>query len=258
MPSVKNSGTGCEEVIMKFLRVIVLGIYCIGFSVSAYAASSVYIPGVPSAGSSSIGITCQANFPGAGCLYCFSASPGPLISSGGAVTITGFSNRLIFAVPGSYGWSVPAGVTKMLAVVIGGGGGGGTGGCPSGGGGGGYAQKLYTVAGGNAVSVSVGNSGAGGAIAGSAGSSGGTSSISIAGVIIQAAGGGGGAGAGYVAGNGGCGSSGDINTCGGTGSAAVPWCSGRQRGWCRRSGRLMAVVLVPPVSAAPGSALVQQ
>ncbi len=55
----------------------------------------------------------------------------------------------MFVTPGSYGWTVPALVTKMLAVVIGGAGGGG------------YAQKLYMVAGGNAVNVIVGNSGVG-------------------------------------------------------------------------------------------------
>jgi len=96
------------------------------FSDASYAASSVYIPGLPSTSSSSIGITCQANFPGTGCTYCNNVSPGPVISSAGVVS-SGYQNRLMFVTPGSYSWNVPANTTTMKLVVIGAGGAGGGG-----------------------------------------------------------------------------------------------------------------------------------
>src|SRR5208337_5338486 len=70
------------------------------------AASSVYIPGVPSASSSSIGISCNYNGLGAGTVYCQNQSPGSIVTCNGSncSTSTGYQNRLIFT-PGSYGWT---------------------------------------------------------------------------------------------------------------------------------------------------------
>lgn len=125
--------------------------------------------------------------------------------------------------PGSYTFTVPAGVTRVRATCIGGGGGGqsgyrtGTGPrspgvptCGAVGGGGGAAIYVFTVTPGTTMSVSVGGGGAGGS-GGSrrCGGSGGSTSVSYDGVSV--AGGGGGCG------SPGSGSSGSVNLTG-TGS----------------------------------------
>jgi hypothetical protein len=180
-----------------------------------YAASSVYIPGVPSASSSSIGISCNYNGLGAGTVYCQNQSPGLIVTCNGSncSTSAGYQNRLIFT-PGSYGWTIPAGTTKAKVVVIGPGG-------NSGGGGGGYAEKTFTGLSGNAVIVTVYGGGAGPT---------GTASVQIGGTTVSAGGGSNGAGAG------GCGANGDINTCGGSsvglggGGAGGPYANGGNAG----------------------------
>src|SRR5208337_3345797 len=200
---------------MKLARLIILTVCCMCFTVSAYAASSVYIPGLPSASSSSIGITCRANYPGVGCYFCKNNSAGPLVSSGGAVT-SGFSNRLFFVTPGSFSWSVPSGTSTMKLVVIGLG--GSNAGCNgvNGGGGGGYSEATWSPPSGTAITVTV-----------PAGGSQGTTQITVAGWgTINATGGS------NTTGAGGCGGGGQINTCGGNstnlggGGAGGPFANG--------------------------------
>lgn len=192
------------------------------FSVPCQAASSVYIPGVPSASSSAIGISCQYNYPGSGCIFCQNSSPSPLVSSAGVLT-QGYSRRVIFYTPGGYSWSVPTGVTTMKAVVIGGGGGGVNFCCGNGsGGGGGYSEKTYSVKSAQSISVTVGSGGSG--------SDGGSSSITINSVTISATGG-------RQDNSGGAGSGGDINTYGEGGGqntgggAGGPYGNGCCGGW---------------------------
>ena len=181
-----------------------------------FAASSVYIPGVPSASSGgAIGISCSYNGLGAGTIWCNSQSPGPLIScSGGTCTSSaGYQNRLIFAVAGSYGWTLPSGVTRVKIVAIGPGGNGNYGNscwgyCSAGGSGGGYSEKTLTVSGTAAVSVTVGGAGSGTA-----------TTINVGGVGISA---GAGTNGNCSSNSGGQGSGGDLNHTGGAGT----WNSG--------------------------------
>ncbi len=191
---------------MKFPRLNIFSVCLLSlgafswFAISAYGASSVYIPGVPSASSSAIGISCNYGGLGAGTVYCTNQSPGPIVTCSGGVctSSSGYQNRLIFTI-GSYGWAIPAGITKAKVVVIGNGG-HATG--NNGGGGGGYAEKTLTVLNGNAVTVTV-----------QAGGSSSATSVTLAGVTVSAAAG----QSGSLGGAGECGSNGDINTCGGTG-----------------------------------------
>ncbi|MCK5643797.1 MAG: hypothetical protein KAJ19_23555, partial [Gammaproteobacteria bacterium] len=110
---------------------------------------------------------------------------------------------------GTFGWTVPAGVSRMFIAIWGGGGGGGDGGFSKGsggggGGGGGFSGLDLIVTPGHSVSVTVGVAGAGGS--GTVGSAGGNSSVTINSVQVAYAGGGGagqlgwtgGAGAGYA------------------------------------------------------------
>lgn len=187
----------------------------------SYAASSVYIPGVPSASSSAIGISCVYNYPAAGTVYCQNQSPGPVVGSTGVVS-AGYQNRLMFVTPGSYGWSIPASVTKIKLVAIGAGGMAPVSCCfIAGGGGGGYSEKTVITSGGTSVSATVAAHGSQAA-----------SSVTVGGTSISAGSGANGTCPGNcVAGAGGCGSGGDVNTCGGAGSnggggAGGPYASG--------------------------------
>ncbi len=170
----------------------------------SFAASSVYIPGVPSASSSAIGISCNYGGLGAGTVLCSNSSPGPIVTcnAGVCTSAAGYQNRLMFVAPGVYGWSVPAGVTKFKLVVIGAGSGSDN---TYGGNGGGYSETTITVSGGQPVSVNVGQGGG-------YQLNGGPSSITVNGVSINA---GGGTYATWGHGTHGCGSGGSINTCGG-------------------------------------------
>ncbi len=183
---------------------------------AVHAASSVYIPGVPSASSSAIGITCNAGGLGAGTLYCQNQSPGPVLTcaAGVCTSSSGFQNRLMFVTPGAYAWTIPSGVTRVKAVVMGPGGGGSSA-CGYGGGGGGYAEKTITVSGGQSVSVTVGAGGIGGSSGICASSAaGGTTTLTIGSTTISATGGQSQSGSGA----GGVGSGGSINTNGGAGA----------------------------------------
>lgn len=195
-------------------KIILLTFVFLTIAAPAYTASSVYIPGVPSASTSAIGISCNYGGLGAGTVYCTNQSPGPTVtcSAGTCTSSAGYQNRLIFALPGTYNWSVPASVTKMKAVVIGPGGTAGDGVTDCcGGGGGGYSEKTYATSGGASITVIV-----------MAGGSQGTTSINISGTTISAAGGIGGVGSGCSGSCpvSGCGSGGDISTCGGSASRA--------------------------------------
>lgn len=111
------------------------------------------------------------------------------ISTGGVM----FTNMQVYAAPGSYTFTVPAGVNKIMVEVWGGGGGGGLASTsvsnPAlGGGGGGYAKEIFTVSAGTPYTVTVGAGGVSGTSIANAGS-GGTSSF---GSLITATGGTGG------------------------------------------------------------------
>ncbi len=210
---------------MKFARLIILTVCYMLCAAPAFAASSVYIPGVPSASSSSIGISCNYGGLGAGTVLCSNSSPGPTLTcnAGVCTASAGYQNRLMFVTPGSYNWSVPNGVTKMLGVAIGAG--SGAGGAWSGGGGG-YSQKLYTVLAGQSISATVGTGGYAdgeGCLEGGAGN-GGASTLTIGGVQIAANGGSARSGC-SGAGTGGSASGGDINATGGNGGLANSQCS---------------------------------
>ena len=108
-----------------------------------------------------------------------------LSSLQGASGTSFFSNMQVFASAGSFTFTVPAGVTKLMVEVWGGGGGGGNGstttsGFLSGGGGGGFGKQVLTVVSGNVYNVVVGTGGTGG------GGNGGNSSFST---LISATGG---------------------------------------------------------------------
>lgn len=141
---------------------------------------------------------------------------------------SGFSNRQIFTVSGTF--TPPAGVTKVKVSVWGAGGGsGGTFGAGSGsqgGGGGGFAQGIIPVTPGIGVPVTIGSGGAAGigASTPTAGGNGGTSSF---GASISATGGAGGIAANAVVVSsvvaaGGTGSGGDLQISGCTSDAAYP------------------------------------
>ncbi len=104
------------------------------------------------------------------------------LSTGGVM----YTNMQVYATPGSFTFTIPAGVSKIMVEVWGAGGGGGNGTAGGngggGGGGGGYGKQIFTVAEGTNYNVTVG-------AGGSAGSGGGTSSF---GSLISATGGNGG------------------------------------------------------------------
>jgi hypothetical protein len=132
----------------------------------------------------------------------------------GATGPSMFSNMLVYATPGTFSWTVPAGVTKIMVEVWGGGGGGGnshatTSGWMSGGGAGGYGKDIFVVTSGANYSVVVGAAGTAG------GGNGGTSSF---GTLISATGGNGGMSIGTWQSPSGGTSSASFNISGGSGS----------------------------------------
>ncbi len=140
-------------------------------------------------------------------------------------SISAFTRMSSYTSAGTYTFTVPAGVTKIKAIVTGGGGGGA--GCTpaggnnyqsaAGGGAGGTAIGVYTVTPGTNITITVGAAGTAGAAANGNGGTGGTSSF---GAFATAAGGTGGAWATNVVsagGGGGIASGGSINTQGGEG-----------------------------------------
>jgi len=139
--------------------------------------------------------------------------------------------RTVYATPGTYTFTVPAGVTQVDVEVWGAGGGGGGSGDGSlggvagnyggGGGAGGYARKLCTVTPGQSVLVTVGAGGAG-TTTGPGGVPGGSSSF---GAFCSAGGGFGGAWGQATqvnTGAGGSGVGGDLNIGGGAGGPTGP------------------------------------
>lgn len=102
-------------------------------------------------------------------------------------------NYQVFRSPGTYTFTVPSGITKILVEAWGGGGGGGgtSDGAGGGGGGGSYASDIFSVTSGSQYTVTVGNGGAGGG----AGGSGAAAGASSFGSLVYAGGGTGGAGA---------------------------------------------------------------
>lgn len=144
-----------------------------------------------------------------------------------------------FTTPGTYSWTVPAGVSQISVEAWGAGGSGGGatrfGGYSGGGGGGGYAQKNITVSPGQIYSIVVGGGGAGkafnGNVIGISGDAGGASSFG--GTVVANGGSGGepGCDTGSVSypcgpanarGAGGTATGGDINTTGGQGALNTP------------------------------------
>jgi hypothetical protein len=103
---------------------------------------------------------------------------------------------------GTFNWTCPTGVTKVMVSVIAGGGGSGNGPGGNNGGTGGTAIGIYTVTPGTVYAVTVGAGGAGSSTTGTAGGSSSFSSLATAT--------GGTAGSASVVGNGGAGSSGNI------------------------------------------------
>ncbi|NTF32294.1 hypothetical protein [Rhizobium skierniewicense] len=128
-------------------------------------------------------------------------------------------NILTYSNPGTYTWTVPAGVYKVFVRVWGGGGGGGgiagTGNAGGGGGAGGYAEGWCDVVPGQVITIVVAAKGAAGAAAnsGTAGA-GGTSSF---GNYCSATGGAGGSNGGASGGAGGGSTGGALNIGGGNG-----------------------------------------
>ncbi|MFA5086796.1 MAG: type II secretion system protein [Candidatus Paceibacterota bacterium] len=110
------------------------------------------------------------------------------------------------AVPGSYSWTIPSGITSIEYLVVAGGGGGGYGG---GGGGGGFRTGTYTVAEGNVVTITVGKGGTG---SNSAPTSGSNSVFGITGSAITSNGGGAGGVTNTAGSPGGSGGGGGVNS----------------------------------------------
>lgn len=153
------------------------------------------------------------------------------LDDGTAVTPLGLSaaagrrEMLLFTVPGTTSWTVPANVWRVFAQVWGGGGAGGGSSATvagGGGGGGGYSAGWVGVTPGQSIPVTVGAGGAPGPATGN-GASGGSSSF---GAFLSATGGTGGKGSADVnPGNGGptgAGSGGSYNSSGGGGGGRVP------------------------------------
>ena len=99
-----------------------------------------------------------------------------------------FSNMQVYSTSGTFNFTVPAGVTKIMVEVWGGGGGGGFGANKPGGCGGGYGKEIISVTEGTIYTITVGSGGNAGTSSAN-GSSGGTSSF---GSLVTSTGGGGG------------------------------------------------------------------
>ncbi|WP_426315499.1 hypothetical protein ACN9MF_11270 [Methylobacterium fujisawaense] len=112
------------------------------------------------------------------------------------------ANHKVYATPGTYSWTVPAGVTQIRVRAWSGGGGGGAGSSSasggSGGGGGVYADETYDVTPGQVLTIIVGAGGAAGVASASAPTAGGTGGTTSVGALMTLTGGQGG-----QAGNGG-------------------------------------------------------
>lgn len=151
------------------------------------------------------------------------------VAGGGASSaVNTAGNVAVYSTPGSYTFTVPAGVTQLMVEVLGGGGAGGasanggsasiSGNAGGGGGAGGYSRKLCSVSPGALVAVTVGLGGA--AVASGNGGNGGSSSF---GSFCSATGGSGGAWGNSTLsaiGVGGIGVGGDLNITGGAGGAS--------------------------------------
>jgi hypothetical protein len=122
---------------------------------------------------------------GTGTAYAFNSvgtSGQVLISSGasaptwGTPTVVSQPNCSVYSTAGTFTFTVPTGITKVMVEVWGGGGGAALN--NRSGGGGGYAKGIVTVTPGTGVTVTVGAGGTGGQPNGSSGVAGGTSSFS--------------------------------------------------------------------------------
>lgn len=152
----------------------------------------------------------------------------------GAITQT-FNNLLItggrttvFATPGAFTWTAPAGATQARVIALGGGGGGGgsaNSGAGGGGGGGGYVEGVVPVVAGQVYTGLVGAGGIGGRSNGQASTAGGTSTFTAGGKTLSATGGTGGTfGNGTtvgITGQGGNGVGGDLNFSGSIGQNGI-------------------------------------
>ncbi|MDE2099073.1 MAG: hypothetical protein KGL39_17600 [Patescibacteria group bacterium] len=140
-----------------------------------------------------------ANGPQTGTMPNLSATttlqPGASLGPGYINTISGASpgtGSQTWSTPGTYTFTVPSGVTRILALLWGAGGGGagaGTTGGGGAGGGGAFGGWFLDVTPGESVSITVGQGGSGGA-SGANGAAGGASSITVAGTTYTANGGG--------------------------------------------------------------------
>lgn len=126
---------------------------------------------------------------------------------------------------GSYTWTVPAGVTRVLVEAWGAGGGGGwssSGAHGGGGGAGGGAIKLWDVAPGDELEIVVGSGGAGGVgPSNDDGADGGNTTVTLLGQSITGNGGGGGQASPPFGGSGGVAANGDVNLQGGSSMTGV-------------------------------------
>jgi hypothetical protein len=131
---------------------------------------------------------------------------------------TGFANMQVFSTAGTSNFTVPAGITKVKVTVVGGGGGVPNSGSGGGGGGGAAIKIISGLTPGGTVAVTVGAGGTGNVGSTSIAGTGGTSSF---GAYCSATGGSGAYGRdtsqGPLPGAGGVGSSGDLNSKGGSG-----------------------------------------
>jgi surface protein len=165
--------------------------------------------------------------------------------------------HVLYTSPGTYSWTVPAGVSKVSVIAVGGGGGGAVGpGINSHGGGGGGGALAYTynipVTPGEVYTVNVGSGGPGatGDFPSWNGTAGGASSFSLSATAIVRAGGGGaglqgssgavgGAGGQVLAGTGGSGGAGGTGggSAGGAGGGAGGYSGPGGNGWTVRATR---------------------
>ena len=104
------------------------------------------------------------------------------LSTGGVM----YTNMQVYATPGSFTFTIPAGISKIMVEVWGAGAGGSGCGQNFAGGGGAYGKGIYTVTPGANHTVTVGAGGAGGTTLGASGAAGGASSF---GALISANGG---------------------------------------------------------------------
>lgn len=152
-------------------------------------------------------LTAGAVAQGAMVTVCFSGSAFFLQGSGSGVTTRGTQT---FSIAGTFNFTVPSGVSKILAYLWGAGGGGGAYNPSSsrgggGGGGGSFLLSAIDVTPGDQLAIVVGKGGGGSGSTGIDGQSGGTTRITLPTFVSYTAGGGGGGGSasGSISGNGG-------------------------------------------------------